>query len=119
MQVLKTDGVSSKIEKPVPAPSPPDAPHAPSSASVSATAPAKSAGLPPSAHQPPQAALGVELNKQGPPLVEGTGAKEEYGYIVTNQRYDIKNNFHFLFLIVFLITNKLLKSDAYLFFWSK
>uniref|UniRef100_A0A3Q1C547 Protein tyrosine phosphatase receptor type Na n=2 Tax=Amphiprion TaxID=80969 RepID=A0A3Q1C547_AMPOC len=90
MQLLKTDSVSNKPEKPAPAPapSPPNAPLAPSSASVLATPPAKSANLHLSASQPPQAApaeAGHGLKEQGLPLVEGTGAKEEYGYIVTNQ----------------------------------
>uniref|UniRef100_A0A8C9Y910 Protein tyrosine phosphatase receptor type Na n=1 Tax=Sander lucioperca TaxID=283035 RepID=A0A8C9Y910_SANLU len=80
--------VSHKPEKPVPVPGPPDAPPGPPSTSVPTTPPAKSASLPPSASQPPQAApaeTGQSLKKQGLPLVEGTGAKEEYGYIYTNQ----------------------------------
>ncbi|KAK9537483.1 hypothetical protein VZT92_005096 [Zoarces viviparus] len=89
MQLLKTDSVSHKPEKPAPVPGPPDAPPAAtSSASVKAPPQAKSASLLPSAPQPPQAAPaggGHGLKEQGPPLVEGTGAKEEYGYIVTNQ----------------------------------
>ncbi|XP_053184123.1 protein tyrosine phosphatase receptor type Na [Scomber japonicus] len=88
MQLLKTDSVSSNSEKPAPVPGPPDAPSAPSSASVAATPPAKSTSHPPSASQPPQAApaaAGQGTREQRPPLVEGTGAKEEYGYIVTNQ----------------------------------
>ncbi|XP_042282370.1 protein tyrosine phosphatase receptor type Na [Thunnus maccoyii] len=87
MQLLKTDSMTSKPEKPAPVPGPPDAPSAPSSASVAATPPAKSTS-PPSASQRPQAApaeAGQGLREQRPPLVEGTGAKEEYGYIVTNQ----------------------------------
>ncbi len=89
MQLLKTDSVSHKPEKPAPVPGPPDAPPAPSSASVPATPPAKSPSLHPPASQPPQAApaeAGQGLKEQRPPLVEGTGAKEEYGYIVTNHR---------------------------------
>uniref|UniRef100_A0A3B4XHI3 Protein tyrosine phosphatase receptor type Na n=1 Tax=Seriola lalandi dorsalis TaxID=1841481 RepID=A0A3B4XHI3_SERLL len=88
MQLLKTDSVSNKPQKPVPVPGPPDAPLAPSSASIPATPAAKSSSPPPSATQPPQAApaeAGQGLKEQGPPLVEGMGAKEEYGYIVTNQ----------------------------------
>ncbi|KAA8588253.1 hypothetical protein FQN60_001447 [Etheostoma spectabile] len=88
MQLLKTDSVSHKPEKPVPVPGSPDAPPVPASTSVPTTPPAKSASLPPSASQPPQAApaeTGQSLKKQGLPLVEGTGAKEEYGYIYTNQ----------------------------------
>ncbi|XP_070693630.1 protein tyrosine phosphatase receptor type Na [Pempheris klunzingeri] len=88
MQLLKTDSVSHKPEKPGPVPGPPDAPPAPSSTSVPATPAAKSASLPTSASQPPQTApaeAGQGLKEKGLPLVEGTGAKEEYGYIVTNQ----------------------------------
>ncbi|XP_040003585.1 protein tyrosine phosphatase receptor type Na [Xiphias gladius] len=80
-QTLKTDSGSKKPQRP-------DAPPAPSSASVPVTPPVKSASLPPSASQPPQAApaeAGQGLKEQGLPLVEGTGAKEEYGYIVTNR----------------------------------
>lgn len=89
MQLLKTDSVSHKPAKPAPVPGPPAAPPATSSASVPATPPAKSASKSPSASQPPQVApaeAGHGLKEQGPPLVEGTGAKEEYGYIITNQR---------------------------------
>ncbi|KAF3843019.1 hypothetical protein F7725_001868 [Dissostichus mawsoni] len=90
MQRLKTDSVAQKPAKPVPVPvpGPPEAPPAPSSASVSVTSPAKSVHRPPSTSQPPQAApaeAGKDLKEQGVPLVEGTGAKEQYGYIVTNQ----------------------------------
>ncbi|XP_074515695.1 protein tyrosine phosphatase receptor type Na isoform X2 [Sebastes fasciatus] len=93
MQLLKADSVSHKPEKPAPVPGPLNAPPAPSSASVPATLLAKSAVHPPSASRPPQAApaaaAGQGLKEQGPPvpLVEGTGAKEEYGYIVTNQSH--------------------------------
>ncbi|KAM7407608.1 hypothetical protein PAMA_003366 [Pampus argenteus] len=81
MQLLKTD---SKPEKPAPVPGPPDAP---SFASVESTLQPKSTSIPASASQPPQAVpaeAGQGLKEQRPPLVEGTGAKEEYGYIVTN-----------------------------------
>lgn len=86
-QTLKTDSGSKKPQRP-------DAPPAPSSASVPVTPPVKSASLPPSASQPPQAApaeAGQGLKEQGLPLVEGTGAKEEYGYIVTNRRSALKD----------------------------
>lgn len=105
MQLLKTDSVSRKPEKPAPVPGPPDAPPAPSSASVPATPPAKSASLLPSASQPPQSApaeAGQGLKEKAPPLVEGAGAKEEYGYIVTNQRSALSQ-------VLLFITNKLLK----------
>ncbi|XP_035029932.1 protein tyrosine phosphatase receptor type Na isoform X1 [Hippoglossus stenolepis] len=91
MPMVKTDSqISNKPQKPAPAPvaGPPAASPAPSSASVPATPPAKITSRPSSAPQPPQvspAAAGQGLKDQGPPLVEGTGAKEEYGYIVTNQ----------------------------------
>ncbi|KAM9347039.1 protein tyrosine phosphatase receptor type Na [Symphorus nematophorus] len=88
MQLLKTDSVSHKPEKPAPVPGPPDVPPAPSSPSIPATPPAKGTSLQHSASQPPQAApaeAGQGLREPRPPLVEGTGAKEEYGYIVTNQ----------------------------------
>ncbi|XP_030613395.1 protein tyrosine phosphatase receptor type Na [Archocentrus centrarchus] len=81
-ELLKTDSVSNKPEKPVPG-----AP-VPSSALVQATPSSKSPSLPPSASQPPQAApaeVGQDFKEQGLPVVEGTGAKEEYGYIVTNR----------------------------------
>ncbi|XP_068428424.1 protein tyrosine phosphatase receptor type Na isoform X2 [Clinocottus analis] len=88
MQLLKSDSVSHKPEKPAPVPGPPDLPPAPTSASVPSTPQAKSASVLYFASQPPQAAPaegGQGLSEQGPPLVESTGAKEEYGYIVTNQ----------------------------------
>lgn len=91
MQLLKTDSVAHKPEKPAPVPvsGPAAAPPAPSSVLAPATVPAKSASLPPSASQAPQAAPAapeVGLKEHGLPLVEGTGGKEEYGYIVTNRR---------------------------------
>lgn len=89
MQLLKTDSVSNKPEKPDPVPGPPHAPPAPSSTLVPATLLAKTAGHSQSAVQPPQGApvlAGHGVKEQGLPLVEGAGAKEEYGYIVTNQR---------------------------------
>lgn len=95
MQLLKTDSVSNKPQKSAPVLGRPDAhaappaPPAPSSVSAPATPPAKSTTLPTSASQPPQAApaeAGQGLKEQGPPNVKGSGAKEEYFYIVTNQR---------------------------------
>lgn len=89
MQMLKTDSVSNKPQKAAPVPGPPEAPPAPPSASVPATSPAKMASPPSPATQPPQAApeeAEQGLKEQGPPLVEGVGAKEEYGYIVTDHR---------------------------------
>ncbi|XP_017279362.1 protein tyrosine phosphatase receptor type Na isoform X2 [Kryptolebias marmoratus] len=82
MQLLKKESMS-KPERP--APSPPDAPPAPSSASLPDVPPLKSASLPTSASKPPQSASGDSGKDFKDPLVEGAGAKEEYGYIVTNQ----------------------------------
>ncbi|KAM3861928.1 protein tyrosine phosphatase receptor type Na [Diretmus argenteus] len=73
-----------KPEKPVPAPGGPEPAPVPSSA----PAPAKTHHSPPSASQLPRAAPTESepgSTHQHPPLVEGTGAKEEYGYIVTNR----------------------------------
>uniref|UniRef100_A0A7N8YJZ2 Protein tyrosine phosphatase receptor type Na n=1 Tax=Mastacembelus armatus TaxID=205130 RepID=A0A7N8YJZ2_9TELE len=84
---VKTE--SNKPQKPGPVSGPPDGPPvSSSSASVSTTPSAKSASLPHSASQPPRAAPAEAeqgSKEQRPPLVESTGAKEEYGYIVTNQ----------------------------------
>ncbi|KAM3608164.1 uncharacterized protein V6R79_020257 [Siganus canaliculatus] len=87
LQLLKTDSVSRKPEKPklipdIPVP-------ASSTTSLPATAPAKSASISSSptsqSPQPAPAEAGQGLKEQGLPLVGGTGGKEEYGYIVTNQ----------------------------------
>ncbi|XP_026150512.1 protein tyrosine phosphatase receptor type Na isoform X2 [Mastacembelus armatus] len=89
IQLLKTETESNKPQKPGPVSGPPDGPPvSSSSASVSTTPSAKSASLPHSASQPPRAAPAEAeqgSKEQRPPLVESTGAKEEYGYIVTNQ----------------------------------
>ncbi|XP_072301153.1 protein tyrosine phosphatase receptor type Na isoform X2 [Eucyclogobius newberryi] len=77
-ELLKTD--AGKTEKPAPVPVPPNAPPATSSASAPATAAAKASGPLFPASPPP-----LSETRPKPPLVEGTGAKEEYGYIVTNQ----------------------------------
>ncbi|XP_029936530.1 protein tyrosine phosphatase receptor type Na [Myripristis murdjan] len=84
-QLLKTDRVSSKPEKPA---STANTPAVPSSAPAPVPAPAKTPNLAPPASQTPQAApaeAGHGPKDQELPLVEGTGGKEEYGYIVTNQ----------------------------------
>lgn len=81
-ELIKTDSsTTGKVEKPAPVPVPPDAPPAPSSPSSPATAPAKTNGHATPASPPPLS----QTTDQKPPLVEGTGGKEEYGYIVTNQ----------------------------------
>lgn len=91
MQLFKTDSVSRKPEKPAPVPGSPNAPPASSSSSsIKATAPTRKDALPPSASQPPQTAPAAEaeqgVKEQGLPLADGAGGKEQYGYIVTNQR---------------------------------
>ena len=83
MQLFKTDSESRKPEKPPAVPGLPDVPPAPSSTSAPAAAPTKSASPPAAGSQPTQAA---PTGQHGLPLVDGTGSKEEYGYIVTNQR---------------------------------
>ncbi|KAM8856572.1 protein tyrosine phosphatase receptor type Na [Spinachia spinachia] len=88
MQLLKTNSYSQNPGKPAAAPGPPEAPPAPTFSLVLATPPVKSASFPPSASQPPQAApteAGPGSREQTPKLAEGTGAKETYGYIVTNR----------------------------------
>ncbi|KAG7502980.1 receptor-type tyrosine-protein phosphatase-like N isoform X1 [Solea senegalensis] len=85
MQTVKTDSVPNKLQRPAPVHIPPGASPAPSSASVPASPSARSTT--PSASQRPQAAPGEDgqgLKEHEPPLVGGMGAKEEYGYIVTN-----------------------------------
>lgn len=93
MQQFKSDALPRKPEKAAAVPAPPDAPPASSSSvttSVKATAPTRKDAFPPSASQPPQAApaadAGQAVKELGLPLPEGTGGKEQYGYIVTNQR---------------------------------
>ncbi|XP_037542838.1 protein tyrosine phosphatase receptor type Na [Nematolebias whitei] len=86
MQLLKKGSVSEP-EKPAPAPGPPDGPPATSSASIPDAPPLKSASIPTSASKPPQSTSGDSGKDFKDPLVEGTGAKEEYGYIVTNQSH--------------------------------
>lgn len=84
MQLLQKESMS-KPDKAAPVPGPLDAPAAPS-ATVPVKALPKSASIPTSASKPPQAAP-VEVEKSfKEPLVEGMEGKEEYGYIVTNQR---------------------------------
>ncbi|XP_034041811.1 protein tyrosine phosphatase receptor type Na [Thalassophryne amazonica] len=87
-QLLKPSSASHKLGAPLPAPNPPDAPPIPSSASFPVTTAAKGSILPPPAVQPPQAEpaqTGLVSKEQDVPLIEDTGGKEEYGYIVTNQ----------------------------------
>uniref|UniRef100_A0A674PJI9 Protein tyrosine phosphatase receptor type Na n=1 Tax=Takifugu rubripes TaxID=31033 RepID=A0A674PJI9_TAKRU len=70
-----------KPEKPATVLDPPDAPPAPSSTLISA--PTKSSGSVPSASQPTHATEPGQSLKDLP--LDGTGGKEEYGYIFTNQ----------------------------------
>lgn len=86
MQLLKTESVSHKPERPASVPGPPDAPPAPSL--VPTTASTKKGNLPPSASKPTQAAP-AQAGQEELPLVTSTGGKEEYGYIVTNQRLEL------------------------------
>lgn len=81
-ELVKTDSATAKAERPVPVPVPPNA--AASAVSASATAPAKTSGplLPAS---PPSPHSETAPKEERPPLIEGPGPKEEYGYIVTNQ----------------------------------
>uniref|UniRef100_A0A8C7YDV1 Protein tyrosine phosphatase receptor type Na n=1 Tax=Oryzias sinensis TaxID=183150 RepID=A0A8C7YDV1_9TELE len=60
----------------------PDSPQHPFSASIPASLPPKSPSSPPS---PPQVAPAEAEHSFKEPVVEGTGAKEEYGYIYTNR----------------------------------
>ncbi|CAL8265885.1 unnamed protein product [Lota lota] len=69
-------------------PSPPSSPsaRAPPTAAAAAKAPGPSPPAPPGLPaQAGAAEAGPALRDQGVPLDEGTGAKEEYGYIVTNK----------------------------------
>uniref|UniRef100_A0A1A7XMQ5 Protein tyrosine phosphatase, receptor type, Na n=2 Tax=Iconisemion striatum TaxID=60296 RepID=A0A1A7XMQ5_9TELE len=77
MQLLNKESVS-KPEKPAPPPAPP-------SASIPDSPPSKGAGLPTSPSKPSQSTPEEAAKNVKEPLVEGAGAKEEYGYIVTNQ----------------------------------
>lgn len=94
MQLIKTDRVPLKSEKPATALNPPDAPPTPSSTLISA--PTKSSGSVPSASQPTHATeTGQSLKDLS---LDGTGGTEEYGYIFTNQRSEhvFIQIFHFL-----------------------
>lgn len=85
MQLVKTDSASLKPEKPATVLDLPDAPLAPSSTLVSA--PTKSSGSVPPASQPTRATEPGQSLKDLP--LDGTGGKEEYGYIFTNQRSEL------------------------------
>uniref|UniRef100_H2UFW5 Protein tyrosine phosphatase receptor type Na n=1 Tax=Takifugu rubripes TaxID=31033 RepID=H2UFW5_TAKRU len=79
LQAQEKTGTTSK--KPATVLDPPDAPPAPSSTLISA--PTKSSGSVPSASQPTHATEPGQSLKDLP--LDGTGGKEEYGYIFTNQ----------------------------------
>uniref|UniRef100_A0A3Q2QE70 Protein tyrosine phosphatase receptor type Na n=1 Tax=Fundulus heteroclitus TaxID=8078 RepID=A0A3Q2QE70_FUNHE len=83
IQLLQKESMP-KPEKAAPVPGPLDAPTA-SSAPLPDKTLAKNASLPTSASRPPQAAPAEFEKGFKEPLVDGTGGKEEYGYIVTNQ----------------------------------
>lgn len=85
MQLVKTDSAPPKPEKPATVLDPPDAPPAPSSTLLSA--PTKSSGSVPSASQPTHTTGPGQSLKDLP--LDGTGGKEEYGYIFTNQRSEL------------------------------
>lgn len=77
-----------KTDKLASVPIAPDAPEAPQPVSAVTTPRTKSTGAPPSASQALSVAPeeGASLEMEGVPQIEATGGKEEYGYIVTNQR---------------------------------
>lgn len=107
MQLMKTDSVSLKPEKPAAVLQSPDAPPAPSSSTSSTRATTKTSGSVHSVSQAPHATpaeLGQSLNL---PL-DGTGGKEEYGYIFTNQRSALFYSLLFNSLIPPKMTKKLL-----------
>lgn len=85
MQLLKKESVS-KPERPDSASGPPDPPPALSSNSIQDAPALKSADLPTSASDSPQSTPRDSEKDFKDTVAEGTGAKEEYGYIVTNQR---------------------------------
>lgn len=87
MQLIKTDSAPLQPEKPANALDPPDAPPAPSSTFAPASAPAKSSGSVPSVSQPTRATETQQSLKDLP--LDGTGGKEEYGYIFTDQRSEL------------------------------
>lgn len=94
VQQFKSQSLIHNAEKVAAVPGPPGSPPASSSSSSSssngpakATAPPRKDAGPPSSSQPLHAAgAGQAVKEQGLPLPEATGGKEQYGYIVTNQR---------------------------------
>ncbi|XP_054643713.1 protein tyrosine phosphatase receptor type Na isoform X2 [Dunckerocampus dactyliophorus] len=82
MQLLKTDSMPRKLERPASANAPQS--HRPSATTTPST---KITEPLPSVPQSPLVSPeeGAIMEKQGPPPLDDTGAKEEYGYIVTNQ----------------------------------
>uniref|UniRef100_A0A8C6M5Q6 Protein tyrosine phosphatase receptor type Na n=1 Tax=Nothobranchius furzeri TaxID=105023 RepID=A0A8C6M5Q6_NOTFU len=84
MQMLDKEGVS-KPEKPAPPLGPPDSPPAPPSASILDSPPTKGASLPTAPSKPSQTTPEEAAKNIKEPFIEGADAKEEYGYIVTNQ----------------------------------
>ncbi|XP_061697013.1 protein tyrosine phosphatase receptor type Na isoform X3 [Syngnathoides biaculeatus] len=87
MQLLKTDTMPRKTEKLASVPIAPDTAQAPQPVSTLTAPMTKSIGPPLSVSQTPPMAPGEGngVEEEGVPQVEATGAKEEYGYIVTNQ----------------------------------
>lgn len=86
MQLIKADSAPLKPEKPAAVLEPPDAPPAPSSVSITAPATTKLPGPVSSIAQAPQAAPAETGQSLKDLSLDGTGGKEEYGYIFTNKR---------------------------------
>lgn len=86
MQLIKTDGAPLKPEKPAAVLEPPDAPPAPSSISTFAPTTTKISGSVPSVSQAPHATPAETGQSLKDLPLDGTGGKEEYGYIFTNKR---------------------------------
>lgn len=86
MQLIKTESAPLKPEKPAAVLQPPDAPPVPSSVSISAPATTKISGSVSSVSQAPHATPAETGSGLKDLQLEGTGGKEEYGYIFTNKR---------------------------------
>lgn len=86
MQLIQTESAPLKPEKPAAVLQPPGAPPAPSSVSISAPATTRIPGPVSSVSQAPQAAPAETGQSLKDLPLDGTGGKEEYGYIFTNKR---------------------------------
>ncbi|CAG09262.1 unnamed protein product, partial [Tetraodon nigroviridis] len=85
MQLIQTESAPLKPEKPAAVLQPPGAPPAPSSVSISAPATTRIPGPVSSVSQAPQAAPAETGQSLKDLPLDGTGGKEEYGYIFTNK----------------------------------